>query len=443
MHKATPFDDFDRTVPVLVVKVGQYPLHHGGVGAIRSLGRVGVPVYATAEDRFTPAALSRYLNGRMLWSTTGLEEEERLLDGLIQVVRRLRKRVIAVPTDDEAAVLLAEHASDLAEWLVIPRVPPGLPRTLASKQGMHELCKSNGIPTPETYFPSSVDEVASFAERATFPVVAKSVEPWVRLRDPAVPGTTIIQSAPELLGLAGTWPLRPSVMLQEYIPREHAEDWIFHAYYGRDPNCVVGFTGVKIRSWPPQAGVTTYAHTLTNVPLAEQASRLCRLVGYRGIVDLDWRFDRRDGRYKLVDFNPRLGAQFRLFENDAGIDVVRALHLDLTGRRIPGTRQIDGRRFIVENLDAPAVLAYRRTRQGRSSPAPDQGRTELAWTALDDPLPFVVMVVRFAWVALAKLARTARRPHRPSPYSIKREQIAGVVRRVRGRRPISRAPTGR
>jgi hypothetical protein len=30
-----------------------------------------------------------------------------------------------------------------------------------------------------------------------------------------------------------------------------------------------------------------------------------------------------------LDFNPRVGAQFRLFEDDAGSDVVRALHLDL------------------------------------------------------------------------------------------------------------------
>ena len=51
-----------QPVPALILKVGQYPLHSGGVGAIRTLGRMGVPVYATAEDRFTPAAVSRVLH---------------------------------------------------------------------------------------------------------------------------------------------------------------------------------------------------------------------------------------------------------------------------------------------------------------------------------------------------------------------------------------------
>ncbi|MFM8856879.1 MAG: hypothetical protein ACKOI2_06680 [Actinomycetota bacterium] len=49
----------DTSVPALIAKVGHYPVHHGGLGAIRSLARWGVPVYAVTEDRWTPAARSR------------------------------------------------------------------------------------------------------------------------------------------------------------------------------------------------------------------------------------------------------------------------------------------------------------------------------------------------------------------------------------------------
>jgi hypothetical protein len=37
----------DRSVPALVLKVGQYPIHSGGLGVIRTLGRLG----ATARRR--------------------------------------------------------------------------------------------------------------------------------------------------------------------------------------------------------------------------------------------------------------------------------------------------------------------------------------------------------------------------------------------------------
>ena len=71
--------------------------------------------------------------------------------------------------------------------------------------------------------------------------------------------------------------------------------------------------------------MTACAYVVDNPELAEiSAAEFIKRIGFTGIVDLDWRFDRRDGRYKLLDFNPRMGAQFRLFENEAGVDVVRA-----------------------------------------------------------------------------------------------------------------------
>ena len=99
----------------------------------------------------------------------------------------------------------------------------------------------------------------------------------------------------------------PSVILQEYVPREHAEDWIVHLYCDANSNCLVEFTGVKVRSWPPHAGMTACAYAVPNPGLAAMAERFCEQIGFHGIADLDWRFDRRDGQYKLVDFNPRVG----------------------------------------------------------------------------------------------------------------------------------------
>jgi predicted ATP-grasp superfamily ATP-dependent carboligase len=413
-----------------MVKVGRYPLHHGTLGAIRSLGRVGIPVYAITEDPFTPAALSRYLRGHVVWPTSGREKEECLAEGLADVGRRIGQPIVAIATDDEAAVLLAEFRTELAEWFLLPPVSPALPRSLASKRGLHEICERSGVAVPKACLPSSLDDVRTFADQATFPAVVKNGDPWARLRAPAVLSTTVVASAEDLLSLAARWPSRANVILQEYIPRADAEDWVFHGYFDGASNCIAGFTGVKLRSWPPHAGVTTYGCAVTNTSLAAKSSAFCKLLGYSGIVDLDWRFDRRDGRYKLLDFNPRLGAQFRLFENEAGIDVVRATHLDLTGRKVPPAPQVDGRRLVVEHLDAPARLAYRRPDRCSWAAPKARGKKALAWTAFDDPLPFLAMGVRTAWHVARRLA-----------------PLAGMTRRSQSRqadpRPtIDRARTG-
>ncbi len=406
----------DRSVPGLILKIGNYPLHHGGVGAIRSLGRLGVPVHAVLEDRFTPAAASRYLTGGFVWPTTGLEPPGRLVERLLDIGRRIGRPAVLLPTDEEAAVLVAEHAAQLAGRFLLPRVDPALPRRLASKQGLHELCLMHGVPTPQAVFPESYADIAAFAETARFPVVAKNREAFERRRAPVVPGTTRIRGPRELLALARGWGERPGVILQEYLPREQAEDWIVHAYADADHVPRALFTGVKVRSWPPHAGMTACAYTVPNPELAELATAFVKQVGFSGIADLDWRYDRRDGRYKLLDFNPRMGAQFRLFETAAGVDVVRAQHLDLTGRDVPCAAQVDGRRFVVEPIDLPALLAYRRS--GYTTPhAPRRAAaTELAWFARDDPGPFLTMTARFVRPGAAHLLRMwrGRRPGRPT-----------------------------
>ncbi|MEU9119671.1 ATP-grasp domain-containing protein [Streptomyces sp. NPDC048506] len=408
----------DRSVPGLIVKIGAYPLHHGGVGAIRSLGRLGVPMYAVTEDRFTPAAASRYLRGRFVWPTTGSEEPERLVAGLLRIGRRIGRPAVLIPTDEEAAVLIAEHAEALAGSFLFPRVAAGLPRRLASKQGLHELCVAHGVPSPAAAFPASYAEIEAYARRARFPVVAKNREAFVRRSAPAVAGTTRIGGPEHLLDLARDWGPRPGVILQEYLPREQAEDWIVHACCGAGGAPLALFTGVKVRSWPPHAGMTACAYVVDNPELARTAGQFIKGIGFTGIADLDWRFDRRDGRYKLLDFNPRMGAQFRLFENTAGVDVVRALHLHLTGRAVPGGVQRAGHRFVVENVDLPALLAYRRSGcTAPHAPARPTG-TELAWFAGDDPLPFFTMLARSVGPGarhLVQLHRAGRRAGTDTP----------------------------
>ncbi|MFD7475907.1 ATP-grasp domain-containing protein [Streptomyces sp. NPDC059837] len=404
--------DADRDVPGLIVKFGDYPLHHGGVGAIRSLGRLGIPMYAITEDRYTPAAASRYLRRAFVWPTTGTEEPERLVEGLLRIGARIGRPTVLVPTDEEAAVLIAEHQEELGERFLFPRVDAKLPRRLASKQGLHELCVEHGIPSPAAAFPQSYEEIVAFAESARFPIVAKNREAFVRRSQPAVNGTTRIATRDGLLTLARDWGDQPGVILQEYLPREEAEDWIVHAYFDADSTPLAMFTGVKVRSWPPHAGMTANAYVVDNPELADLAARFIKQIGFSGVIDLDLRFDRRDGQYKLLDFNPRMGAQFRLFESESGIDVVRAMHLDLTGRAVPEGEQRAGHRYIVENIDLPALLAYRRS--GYTTPhAPARASgTELAWLAGDDLRPFFTMLARFVRPGarhLYQLWRTNRR----------------------------------
>src|SRR5262245_20995836 len=92
---------FGGSVPVLVLKIGWYPLSHGTLGAVRSLGRAGVAVHAVCEDRFVPYAFSRYLSSQVVLPTISREDvADTLLGSLARTAKILGAKSILLPTDD-------------------------------------------------------------------------------------------------------------------------------------------------------------------------------------------------------------------------------------------------------------------------------------------------------------------------------------------------------
>jgi D-aspartate ligase len=409
--------DADVSTPAVVLKFDPNVLHHGGLGVIRSLGRLGVPVYGVHEGRWAPAANSRYLRGRMLWqplSGPGAADQdrpdhaERIRRGLLDLADRIGRRAVLLPTDDAGAIFLAEHGAPLREAFLFPAPPADLPRRLAGKYSLGQLCQQLGVPSPRVALATSATAAADFAAAAGFPVVAKLTTPW---RQPAgrhgaaLRSTTILRSATELDAAwrasadAGT-----GLMLQEYLPGGPGQDWFFHGYCDADAACHYAFTGVKDRSYPAHAGLTSLGRSVRNPVLRDQCTALLARLGYRGLVDLDLRFDPRDGQYKLLDFNPRLGAQFRLFTDRAGVDLARAAYLDLTGQPVIPAEPVTGRRFLVENYDPLGAVSYwRRGELGLTSWAASlRGVDETAWFARDDLLPFGLMCLRMSWRAVSR-----------------------------------------
>jgi D-aspartate ligase len=412
--------------------VGDYPLHHGGLGIVRSLGRVGVPVYGVYEQRFAPAGVSRYLAGRFTWQSD--PSDERFLDGMATIGERLDRPTILVPTDDLGAILVSDHAQALSRWFRFPRQPPGLPHRLASKKGLFELCGRLGVACPRVAFPTCRGEVEEFAAGASFPVVVKAIEAWLLPKHAGVKSTEIVHTREHLLDLYRRVEDGADVnlILQEYIPRDAGQDWFFHGYCDASSECLVSFTGIKLRSYPPYAGPTTLGRTKDNPALRAGAENLLRAISYRGIMDLDYRLDLRDGQYKLLDFNPRVGAQFRVFEDEAGIDVVRALHLDLTGREVRRRPQAIARVFVLEHNDLLASLGYRRAgdlslRAWLSSLR--GAHLEPAWFARDDLAPFLLMSVRFLLRGVQRALRLKGRAGtvrtaRPGPRFVPARRVA-------------------
>ncbi|MFI0351822.1 ATP-grasp domain-containing protein [Actinomadura sp. 9N407] len=386
----------DGDLPVLLLRTDRNPLHHGTLGAIRSLGRAGVPVHAILEGRVSPAAHSRRLRRRHPWGPSPQHAPEALAEHLRGIAGQIGRRSLLIPLDDAGALFTAEHAHALEECFVLPPQDPAAPRRVADKSLLLEQCTRYDIACPESLVPGSPAEVGEAVARLGLPLVAKWSRPW--LLPPGRRSTVVVRTAIDahrLFSLAttppfggdGDFPAGP-LILQRRIP-PGGGDWFFHGHFDENYVCLFGGTGIKHLAHPRDAGHTVSGEWVLNPALEQLAHKVVNILGCRGTVDLDFRLDARTGIYHLLDFNPRLGAQFRLFSDQRGIDLVRALHLERSGRAVPPPRPRYGRTLLVEHH----FLQHSLARSGERAAAFGRLRRagERAWFATDDPVPFLVM----------------------------------------------------
>ncbi len=435
------------TTPAVVLKFDPNVMHHGGLGVIRSLGRLGVPVYGVHEGPWAPAANSRYLAGRFFWQP-GPADVDRVLAGLLRLAEHIGRPSVIITTDDAGAIILAEHGDDLRPWFLFPEPPRDLPRRLAGKYSLYQVCRELGVSCPRTITPGSLAEAREFASAAGYPLIVKLTTPWSN--GAGLLSTRVVASQEELdRSYESCVRSGAGLMLQEFIPGGPDSDWFFHGYCDADSVCRPAFTGIKDRSYPAAAGLTTLGRSMPNEKLRDEITALLARLGYRGLMDLDIRLDARDGQYNLLDFNPRLGAQFRVFRDTAGTDVAVAAYLDLTGQAIPPGEQLNGRAFLVENYDPLSALAHwRRGELGlRSWLSSLRSIDETAWFARDDLRPFGLMCLRMGW-RMATRPFSGDRKHAPPPrlrYRAGRAasgaRMAQIARPAEPRSPREGTPT--
>jgi predicted ATP-grasp superfamily ATP-dependent carboligase len=408
----------DPGVPVVLLRIDPNPFHHGTLGAVRSLGRRGVEVHVAAGAERSPVARSRFVSQMHPPPPPGAPLGE-IAEALRRIAARIGRPAVLIPMDDAGAIAVSRLGEALAGSFLLPDQPAHLAERVADKALLPGLCRDVGIAHPATVEPRDEREAAAAVGDLGVPVVAKWSRPWLLPPDAGLRSTCLISTPHEARSLyrrgLGTG---SALLLQKHLAAGGG-DWFCHGYVDGRGGLHGGGVGTKHQAWPRGAGLTAVGRW---APVPELQSLVERLVGelrYRGIFDIDFRIDPESGRYCLLDFNPRPGAQFRLFADGDGLDVVRAQYLDLTHQRLPAGRALPGRTFVVENyapLTALGALVSAALPARRSSPP-----RELAWHAPDDPSPARHMAAEWSQHAVRRLLRRSGPPpgavpgHRAAP----------------------------
>jgi predicted ATP-grasp superfamily ATP-dependent carboligase len=402
----------EYNTPIVILNCGL-----GALAIARSLGCLGAPIHIVDSQSNNPTAKSRYCL-KVHPCSFSEEDPRQYLECLKELSVELGRKAVLIPTTDELAIFVADYVDQLKDDYIYPENSSDLVRELANKKSMFGLAGEHGLPTPRTLFPTDLADLKAFAGRVEYPVMLKGIM-GNRLQELhgckmlLVNNPTELQDAYKRLEEHGS----PNLMIQEYIPGGDDQVYIFNGYFDARSDCLAGFTGFKIRQHPIHFGSASLGECRWIPEVAELTTRFLKAVDYRGIIDIGYRLDPRDGQYKVLDINPRIGQAFRLFIASNGMDVSRALYLDLTDQPVYCDAPIEGRRWLIEDNDL--VSSWHYYREGTlgfwSWFSAFYGLQETAWFRWNDPLPFLAMFWRFlkrtgAWFGKVALQSKKEEP---------------------------------
>jgi D-aspartate ligase len=380
---------------------------HGSLEIARSLGRRNIPVWLITADN-PLATLSRYVERSLFW---GGPRQEGSVAFLIDLARRhgLGGWLLFAGGDEDVRFIAHNHSAlgavfDLTtpQWNTI--------QWAYDKRNMNMRAAELGIAHPSTFYPRTREELAKRELR--FPVVLKptihegrnafdNAKVW-RADD----RDTLLARYEKAASMVGP----DRIMVQDLIPGDGRTQFSYAAVWDRGAP-VGSLVARRRRQYPVEFGYTSTFVETTELPEVEDAAcRFLRSIDYSGLVEIEFKFDARDGRFKILDVNARAWAWIALGAA-VGLDFPALQWRLAQGERIAPMSARSGAHWLYFSRDL--VASGREMIAGTLSPAEylrswrrsDAGAV-FCW---DDPIPAIFdLPLVLARVAKRRLFRSYR-----------------------------------
>ena len=206
-----------------------------------------------------------------------------------------------------------------------------------------------------------------------------------------------------------------TLMLQEWIPGNFSKTVLIDGFVDREGTIKGMLARRRLRIDPPKIANTASSVTIPLEDVAETMDRIRKLlaaVEYRGPFNLEFKFDQRDGQFKIIELNPRL-AWYVAHIARAGLDLPWMVYLDAQELPVPTAAPYRAGRYGLYGIpDASAILRAWGSRRRPEGPVLRPwliGDHILFWWR--DPLPGVIE----AWRSIRRRMRQAVGKLRSSP----------------------------
>jgi len=337
-----------RSVGALVVG-GDHP----GLGIARSLGRRGIPV-VVIDDQHSVSEFSKYVTRTV--RVSDLRDERRTVDTLLDVGRRYNlENWVVFPTRDETVAACSRYRAELAQFYRITTPEWGTVEWAWNKRKTYELATELGIPCPRTFTVTDSSELATLYDRLPLAIKPAVKENFFYATGAKAWRAGTPEDLQRLFSKARRQIPADEVLIQEIIPGGGTQQFSYCAFV-RDGQPHGSMIARRERQHPFEFGrAATYVETMEEPEIEELSMRFLRAIDYYGLVEVEFKLDPRDGKYKLLDVNARTWG-FHGLGMAAGVDFPYLQFADQTGQSTEPRRAAPGIGWVRMVTDIPVAL---------------------------------------------------------------------------------------
>jgi len=315
----------DRRVPAIVLGRGPTAL-----GILRCLTMAGIPAYVAcpASDHVTHSRWYRPTPGRNTWDGSLGPHAYELLRHM-----PLQKAVLIAGADDAALWLTDLPNTELASRYFLSTSSRETQEILQDKSRFSTFLQSAHIPHPRTFRIECDADIEAIPFDELDRVFIKPVNS---------------QKFSDVTGVKGIWVTRKDelhaawrrlhdqgfrLMAQEYVPGTASDHYFVDGFLDGSGDMTGLFARQRIRISPPDFGNSSYCRSIPLEQLQTPIDNIKRLLAelnYRGIFSAEFKRDKRDGVYRILEVNTRAWTYVE-FAARCGVNVCEMAYQDALG----------------------------------------------------------------------------------------------------------------
>ena len=370
----------DKNQPGAIVLGGNFV----GLGIVRSLGQRGIPVWVIDADRSKSIAqFSRY-------TARFIESKEPIVDVLLaEGAQHHLDGWVLFPVSDEYVEILSANREVLETIYRVTTAPLDVTRFALDKRLTYRRADELNIESPWTAFGHSVEEIEG--ECVPYPAILKPAVnhhffPQTNIKAIPVENRDELRRAFEQMSQY----IPPSeILVQERIPGG-GENQFSYCAVCRDGRVYGSMVAQRRRQYPVDFGnASTFVETTTQPTVEEGGRQFLESIGFDGVAEVEFKFDPRDNKYKILDANLRTWGWHTLGKA-AGIDFAYLLWRQAAGLPVAKVGELRDASWMREITDIVALLKSRH--RGADIKlllkAFFSGQLSSATFSVRDPLPF-------------------------------------------------------